>query len=100
MVCNYTDKTKVMCECTSGLFNAPISGMPHLAYLACMGQMLEERGVYAVGIFPRGQNLVWIVLIHSSGVYLCTLINCVCTASMTPVTFSSIADRVCTNTSR
>ena len=35
--------------------NAPINGMPHLAYL---GQMLEKEGEFGIGIFPEG-------LVHS-----------------------------------
>ena len=31
--------------------NAPINGMPHLAYL---GQMLEKEGEFGIGIFPKG----------------------------------------------
>ena len=32
-------------------YNAPIDGMPHLAYL---GQMLEKEGEFGIGIFPEG----------------------------------------------
>ena len=37
-------------------FNAPINGMPHLAYL---GQMLEKEGEFGIGIFPEGLVLSW-----------------------------------------
>ena len=58
-----TIKINVMCECTSSLFNAPINGMLHLAYLA-WGRCLRKEVDMQSESSPRGQYLVWIVLIH------------------------------------
>ena len=49
-----TIQINVMCECMSGLFNAPISGMPHLAYLA-WGRCWRNKVYMQLESSPRGQ---------------------------------------------
>ena len=43
--CNYTN----VCEYTSGLFNSPIRGMPHLTYLA-WSECWRKKGDLPFGV--------------------------------------------------